>query len=200
MTERIGMILGSVRRKLKKFNQEGMEDQDLLDAGNRIQDDIFLKADIDRKFDIALVGEQEAYDMADEDTFEISNKMNSWEEDMEFVPQSQWNTYRLVTGLSYPYYLTIFARQLYVAPIPTSAWVASDSPIITLWGKQKKTIVPMDENTDPELPTIFDNAIIAGICKEYESVFLGEYIMYLNDAKDTYNNPKLGMEPPDAQW
>lgn len=200
MTERIGMILGSVRRKLKNYKQEGLEDPDLLDAGNRIQDDIFMKADIDRKFDIALVGGQEAYDMADEDTFEIDNKMNSWEEGMEFVPKIEWETYRLVTGMTYPYYLTIFARHLYVAPIPEAAWVASDSPIITLWGKQKKTIVPMDENTDPEVPTIFDNAIIAGICKEYESVFLGEYLMYLNDAKDTYNNSKLGILTPDAQW
>jgi len=200
MTERIGSIIGSVRRKLKNYKQEGLEDQDLLDAGTRIQDDIFLKAEIDRKFDIALVGDQEAYDMADEDTFEIDNKMNSWEESMEFVARSEWETYRQVTGLSYPYYLTIFARHLYVAPIPTSAWVASDTPIITLWGKQKKTMVPMDENTDPELPTIFDNAIIAGICKEFELIFLGEYIMYLNDAKDTYNNSKLGILTPDAEW
>jgi len=200
MNERVGTILGRVRRKLKTFKQDNLEDPDLLDAGNEIQDDIFNRADIERKFDIALVGGQESYDLADEETFEYLNLMLSWEGQWEFVPNSEWEKYKLVEGLEVPYYFTIFGRKLYIAPIPTASWVASDTPVIEVWGRQKKTLVPMDENTDPELPSIFDNAITLGICKEYDKVFLGEYLMVVEDTISTYNNKKLGILTPDADW
>lgn len=202
MTERIGTILGRVRRKLKVFHQgENFEDPDLLDAGNEVQDKIFLEADIDRKFEIALEGDKETYDLADSETFEISTMIQSWNEaTWEFVPSSEWDKYRDTDAYSYPHYFTIFGRELHVSPIPNAAWVSENSPIITVWGKQKKTIVPMDENTDPELPDIFDNAIVSGICVEFDLVYLGGYYESLNAAITTYNNGKQGIVNPDCEW
>jgi hypothetical protein len=199
MTLRIGTILGRVRRKLKNLNQADIQDEDLLDSGNEVQDDIFLEADVERKFDLALVGEQEKYQLADESTFEILNIIVSWEGDTRFVPNSEWSKYRQATA-TYPYWLTIFGQELHISPLPTSAWVASDNPIMEFWGRQKKTIVPMDENTDPELPDIFDNAIVLGICKEYDEKYLDDYLDAREKAITAHNNKKLGIEPPECEW
>jgi len=200
MTHRIGTILGRVRRKLQTMNQSlAVEDPDLLDAANEIQDEILLKADIERKFDIALVGDQETYPLADESTFELLNTIVSWEGCTEFVPNSELNQYRKATA-DYPYWLTIFGQELHIAPIPTGAWVASDNPIIQFWGRQKKTIVPIDEQTDPELPDIFDNALVEGICKQFDLVFLAAYIEARDEAITTYANKKLGIQPPTCEW
>jgi hypothetical protein len=199
MTLRIATILGRVRRKLISYNQSKIEDEDILDAGNEIQDDILLEADIERKFDIALVGEQEKYPLADESTFEILNTILSWTGAVQFVPNSEWNYYRTDTG-NFPCWFTIFGQELHIAPIPTSAWVASDIPIIECWGRQKKTIVPIDENTDPELPDIFDNALVLGICKEFDEKYLDDYLDAREKAITAYNNKKLGIQPPECEW
>lgn len=199
MTHRVGTILGRVRRKLKELNQADIQDEDLLDSGNEVQDDIFLEGDIERKFDIALVGDQEKYPLANEATFEILNIIISWRGATKFVPNNEWNKYRKATG-SYPYWLTIFGQELHIAPIPTSAWVSTDTPIMEFWGRQKKVIVPMDEQTDPELPDIFDNAIVLGICKEYDEKFLDDYLDAREKAITAYFNKKLGIQPPECEW
>jgi len=204
MTDRMGLILGRVRRKLKTLNQNTVEDDELIDAGNEKQEEILQRADIETKFEVTLVGGQETYEIMDDNTFEIVTTILSWtpetEAFYEWVPYAEWDKYRDNDSLSYPYYFSIFGQNLHVSPKPTAAWVASDTPTIEFSGRLKKPIEPMDEDTDPELPVIFDNALVLGIVSEFMPEVKPEYYAALDLAIETYNNKKLGIVTPDCDW
>lgn len=199
MTDRVGEIIGRIRRKLKTYKQTSLEDPDILDALNEISDEIFMYADIETKITVTLVGDQEEYDFAAVEAFEVLNTMPSWEEGWQFVPNSEWEIYKQAEG-SYPYYMTIFDQALHLAPIPTTDWVTEDAPTIEFWGHQKKRLTAITESVDPELPDIFDRALVFGVCKEYDERFMGDYLAAREEAITTYQNKKLGIQPPDPEW
>lgn len=194
MNSRNQLILSRVRLALKRLNQAAEEDEVLYDYATEVQDDIFLKCDIEKPFEIILLQNVADYDFAAENKLNIKAIEPSWGGLFEKVSQADWHKYKDITG-NRPCYYSIFDQRMYVAPVPK---LTTDKLIIK--ASQVKTIVPIDENVPPELPDIFDNVIVYGICKKYDQVFLGSFLEKLADAREKYDNPTEQLIVPDATW
>ena len=186
--------MSRVRLALKRLNQTAEEDEVLMDYATEVQDDIFLKCDIEKSFEIILIQNVAEYDFAAENKLNIKAIEPSWGGLFEKVSQYEWKNYKDATG-ERPSWYSIFDNRMFVAPVPK---LTTDKLMIK--ASQVKTIVPIDDVVPPELPDIFDNVIVYGICKKYDQVFLGSFLEKLADAKEKYDNPTEQIIVPDATW
>ena len=194
MNSRNELLLSRVRLILSRVNQASVEDELLFDAATIVQDEMFIEASIERKFDIIIKPGKDKYSFADEHTLDINRIGLNWQGVFEVVENSQWNKYEEVTG-PHPAYGTIFAQELHIVPLPTL-----NNDIITIWGEQLKTINQVSENVPPELPQLFDTALLYGICAHYHADFTNKHLDLLAKAITRYENKLYTLPVPNADW
>ena len=194
MNKRNELLLSRARLILRKNNQKAIENDELFDIATIVQDDIFLSASIENSFQIIIKPGKDIYAIADESTLNINRININWEGRFELVENSEWNKYKNTTG-AHPAFGTIFAQELHIVPKPTL-----NNDIITIWGEQIKTITPISENVPPELPILFDNALLFGIISHLIVDYSPKYLDVLDKAIERYENKTYTLPVPDASW
>lgn len=168
---------------------------DLFDAANVVQNEIFATGDIERSFEIILKKDKEAYDFIKEECLVIIKLLPGWSGGkIEWIPNTKWDEYRGLTG-NHPVAATIFGRKLYLAPIPINS-----NDTIEIWGYQTKINVKMDKDVSPELDETFDDALMWGICTQFEPSFFEKYQMELGKQLNNLNLKKQDLADPEWTW
>jgi len=191
MIERNDEIFADVKLQLKSppLNNE------LFRAANRIQNEIFASGDIERPFEIILKKGVGSYNFIKQECLVIIKVLPSWENGkIKWVPNTKWDEYKSLTGEN-PAYATIFARKLYLAPIP----VKSDDTL-TIWGYQTKVNVKMDKDVPPELDEAFDDTLMWGICTQFDASFFEKYQLELGKILNNLNMKKRSIADPEWSW
>ncbi len=156
-------ILSKVRLNLKQIDIENLQNEEIFRKGKRIVRDLLRELKpVEKEFIIVTVIDQEAYDFADEKTLDIILVKTSWTDYDLYIVDNNWFQGVTTSGATYPKYMTIFNSKAYLRPFPASA-----GDIITVWAYQTDAILNIDNNTPPETPEYLDEAIILGICSQY---------------------------------
>lgn len=193
MNDRINLLYYRVRRLLKQFNQNHLEDDEILDLANKVQDDIFINCSIEKTFRIVLKKGITNYDFADESALNIKRITPSWTGSLTRVAAIKWNDYKDVQcGLP-----TYFA---FVGPEFVTNNVLQDNLFVEFLAEQVKGIIPIDENTPPELPEIFDTALVYGILAELTPDAEVKYLDARNTAESRFNNVSNDILTPECEW
>lgn len=193
INDRNALILSRVRQGLKQFNQNRLEDDEIYDLANQVQDDIFGTCDIPKEFKIILKKGQTDYDFTDESALSILKVTPSWSGTLERVKFIEWDNYKdIQTGL--PVYYTILGQTLKISK------PMLDNLFISFAGYQLKTIVPMDDEIIPEIPTVFDNALVYGILAKLTADAEAMYITLRDKASSRFNNPNKNLIPNECSW
>lgn len=168
---------------------------EMFRAANRVQNEIFATGDIERSFEIILEKDVEIYDFIKQECLVIITILPSWENGkITFRPNTKWAEYRDLTG-AHPDSATIFGRRLYLSPIP----ISSDDKL-EIWGYQTKVNVKMDSDVGPELDETFDDALMWGICTQFNSSYLEKYQFELGRQLNNLNLKKQSIEDPEWTW
>lgn len=168
---------------------------DLFDAANLVQNEIFASGDIERSFEIILIEGKEDYDFIDQECLIIIKVLPSWSGGkIYWQPNTKWDEYRGLTG-NYPDAATIFGRKLYLSPIP----IASDDKL-EIWGYQTKLNEKMDKDNPPELSETFDDALMWGICSQFDASHIEKYHYELGRQLGNLNLKKQSLADPEWTW
>jgi hypothetical protein len=162
-------IVSRVRRKLGEVDISNIPDLEIYELAQEVQNNILNAVRPEINFSILLVPGQEAYLFPDETTVQISSVLPSWQYGhIEFVPQADWKQYRdMASGsVGNPFHATIFARTMYLSPVPQSCSVPPAASI-EFWAHQVASDVPILASGSI-LPRVLDTTLILGICAEYE--------------------------------
>lgn len=163
MNDRNKEILTDIRRNLNQLSQQTLRDGQLFNDCNRIQKRImFVTHCIERQFKIVLKPGKEDYDILNEKIIKINKWFTSWDYDILYKDNYEWEKYRQLSGTR-PEYMTIFGGKIYFSPIPT---LSGDT--VSIWANQIGVITPMDNDTEPELQEICDEALVYGVCQLYD--------------------------------
>lgn len=164
-------------------------------AINRVQNEIFTTGDIERSFDIILEKGVSAYNFIEQGCLVIIKLFTSWKNGrIDWKPNTKWDEYKDLTG-AFPSYATIFARELYLAPVP----IRSDDKI-TIWGYQTKLDTKMDDEVPPELDEAFDHIMMWGTCAQFDTSFNDKYITERDKMLNNLNIKKQSIEDPEWAW
>lgn len=173
MDARVNDIVTQVRENLNEIGIQNIKNLDIYRKGRRVEQDIIneLKP-IERSVEILTVADQEDYDFLDAASIDIKLFKTSWDEDIELKSNLKFQEIS-TTGYQYPQYATIFNRIISFRPIP-----ANDDDIITVWCYQTEPILNIEDNIAPEIPKYLDDALILGICAQYDFDKFGQRYEY----------------------
>jgi len=189
---RVLEIVSQVRLNLKQIGVKNLQEDEIYRKGKKIVRDLLRELKpIEKEFIIVTVKDQEAYDFADEKTLHIKLLITSWTDYDLYIVDNNWFQGVTTTGATYPKYMTIFNHKAYLRPFP-----ANDGDIITVWAYQTDAILNIDDNTPPETPEYLDEAIILGICsqynkKEYQLDYEMEKERWKGEVHKKHSQPKI---------
>ena len=164
MNDRVKGILSDVRLNLKEVSVANIQDGEIFDAAGKVQNDILLRlGGVERSFKVKLTLNQIDYDFANENTYDFNNFFTSWNGELIYKKNIEWNEYKHLNG-EHPLYFTIFASKLYFSPKPSSS-----DDYVEFWGTQYAVINDMDADVEPEIPKVCDDALILGICARFNA-------------------------------
>lgn len=167
MTDRVNEIISQIRYNIGELSN-AVQKGELYNKINRVQSQIMLRTGcLERNFDIVLKKDVQSYDILPESVLVIDKLFTSWKSDLRY--QTNWAKYKDIAG-QHPFYYTIYADKIYFAPIPVN-----DNEIVTVWGRQIGAVNKVDDETDPEIPSVCDEAIIAGVTAMYNPDYINVY-------------------------
>lgn len=187
MNDRSNKILSQVRLRLGQTSTDDLKNKQIYNIADYIQTDIMLNTEcVEKEFTVYTKAQVESYSFADEETLLIKSYETSWNGNLVYKSQSFWN--ELPTTGGYPVYYSIFDRKIYFRPFPQR-----DDDIITIKAYQTKTIIRMDDDIEPEIPSYADRCLIFGICSEFlPDRFLQMYLELRNQVAINAHN-KIGV-------
>lgn len=173
MNSRVADITSQVRLELGQIGVQDLQDGEIHRKMKRVIRDILRDIKpIEKKITITTVEDQEAYDISDEGVLLLKPGTieTSWELSLRYVDNISYHDYS-TTGSDYPSYMTLMNNSVYLRPIPGNA-----GDTIDFWAYQTDSLVDIDEDTPPEIPEYLDEAIILGVCAQYNrDKFLMDY-------------------------
>ena len=189
-------IESQVRLNLAQIGVQNIQAGEIHRKAKRVVRDLIIDLKpIEREITITTVEDQESYDLEDEKALLPKVIETSWDESMYFVDNTTYKTLS-TTGNDYPVYMTFFNRQAHLRPIP-----GSDGDIITLWAYQTDALMDVGENTAPETPEYLDEAIILGICAQYnKKEFQLDYEMEKKKWRSAPHLKHVSSKQVKAQW
>lgn len=196
MDERVTDIVSEVRSRLSELHKQNIQNDEIYRKANKIQRELLrdLKC-VEKDFRIDLKNGVEEYDFYDEQTLDIKQFTPSWDGKLERKRNQDWNDLS-TTGSSYPLWVTIFRDQLYLRPIP-----ASDDLSVTVWAYQTNIINKMDDDIPPETPDICDDAIILGVCAEFDKQrYFDEYLMAKESLRKQFHRKDSLIRQRKSNW
>lgn len=190
---RVLTLMYRVRRLLKQFNQNHLEDDEILDLANKVQDDIFLNHNIEKTFRILLKKNQTRYDFASEAALNIKRISPNWNGTLTRVAANKWDNYKDIQE-GYPLYFTFEGTEF------VTNKVLQDNLYVEFLAEQVKGIVQIEENIPPELPEIFDTALVYGIIAELTPDAEAKYIDARITAANRLNAVSNDILTPECEW
>jgi hypothetical protein len=176
MDIRVANILGQIRLNLKQISIQNIVDGELFYQCNEAQRQILLETlCLEKTFDIQFQAGISEYDFFDENTINIKKIFTSWQGNIKYVLNIDWEKYKYTTG-SNPYYCTIFSNKIYFAPIPQASTDTAE-----IWAYQTDIIDEMTVDISPEVPRICDRAIVSWVTAQYteDQRYYAEYLRQL---------------------
>lgn len=172
MDQRIHDIVSEIRSRLSEIHKQNIQNDEIYRKANKIQKELLseLKC-VEKEFEVQLLTGVEDYDFYDEQTLDIKSFHPSWEGTLERKRNQDWDS--LSSTGSNPCWVTIFSNKLYFKPVPEN-----NDNTVKVWAYQTGLIYPMDDDIPPEVPDLCDDAIILGVCKEFNREnFIEDYMM-----------------------
>lgn len=195
MDQRVKDILSQVRLNLKEVDVSAIQDEEIYRKANKIQKELLSEFKcVEKDFRIDLLDGVEDYDFYDEQTLDIKSFHPSWEGTLERKRNQDWDA--LSSTGSNPCWVTIFNNKLYFKPIPAS----NDNHVI-VWAYQTGLIYAMDADIPPETPDICDEAIILGVCKEYDRQnFIEDYMLERERLRKLFHRKDSLIRTKKSNW
>lgn len=181
-------IVSQVRLNLNQLSTQELKDTHIYRKADRVQRKLMreLKC-VEKEFQIDLISGVEDYDFIDEKTLDVKLIMPSWDGPLTYKPNVEFTEYP-IDGTTRPIYWTIFDHKVYFRPYPT---ITDD--YVKLWIIQNDVIYPMDADIPPETPAYCDDAVILGICAEYDPKnWKAEYIEELETLRKNIHSKFIG--------
>lgn len=170
MDSRVADIVSQIRLNLRQVDVSDIVNGDIYGKAKRVQGDIMLRTRcLEKSFILELTEDVDYVDFTDEKSLHIVKITPSWDCEFSVVPPIKFDDYKDDTDTS-NVHITFFARKLWIRPIPTSS-----GDTITLWGYQTSPLLDVDDDTAPEIPEECDDALILGICAQYDPRFKADY-------------------------
>lgn len=170
MDSRVADIVSQIRLNLKQVDVADIQNGDIYGKAKRVQGDIMLRTKcLEKEFILELQSGMEYVDFSDYKSLQIFRISPSWNCDLTVVSPLQFEEYKNDTDPS-NVHIAFFNRRLYIRPIPTTS-----GNIIIVWGFQTNPLIDMDDDMPPEVPEECDDALILGICAQYDKSFKAEY-------------------------
>lgn len=191
-------IQSQVRTNLEQIGVQNIQPKEIYRKMKRVIRDILRDVKpIEKKITITTVDGQEAYDISDEGALLLKpgTIQTSWELSLHYVDNISYNDYS-TTGNDYPSYMTLMNRSVYLRPIP-----GNDGDTIDFWAYQTDSLVDIDEDTAPETPEYLDEAIILGVCAQYNrDKFLLDYENEKNKWKAPVHQKVVSGKQTKTNW
>ena len=173
-------LASRVRLKVGIEDNSKLRDKYIWELASSVQNNIFARIRPPTTFSISLVNNQTVYPFPDENTIDILSVQTSWNGNITFFPITEFNATHSYNSSgsvanSYPVDASIFGRQIYLWPYPTS------SGTITFFARQIATNQFITEGYDSSLPSWFDRALIYGTCAEIDPVYIPLYEKEIED-------------------
>lgn len=188
MDQRSADIISQVRLNLSEISDDLLKDGYIYRKADRVQRKLMreLKC-VEKEFQIDFAIGVEEYDFIDEKTLDVKLVIPSWEGELIYKPNVEFVTLP-TDGANYPVYWTIFDHKVYFRPYPASL----DN--VKIWIIQNDVIYQMDDDIPPETPKYCDDALILGICAEYDPKnWKAEYVEELETLRKNIHVKFIGQ-------
>ena len=166
-------ITSQVRANLEQISVKNVQDKEIYRKMKRVIRDILRDVKpIEKQITITTVEDQEAYDLSDEGILIIKpgTIVTSWDLALYYVDNISYYE-KSTTGSDYPTYMTLINNEVLLRPIP-----GNSGDTIDFRAYQTDSLVDIDADTAPETPEYLDEAIILGVCAQYNrDRFLMDY-------------------------
>lgn len=190
---RLRLIRSRINLKLKELNLEEVELYELDDKIQQALDEMIGELRPEAWLNIPLKIGQEKYPVSNciirkgiRTNFNASFEMYEWE------------TFELLSLSGLPTAGSINAGYLFVKPIPTA-----DNLNLTLPVNLIKSTIPISDINAPELPEIFDSALIYKVLANKfpkPNEFEADYYMNFRTAKTNYYTKDTFQRVPECNW
>lgn len=185
--ERIKDLVSQIRINLKQESTEQLGDKEIFRKLDRVQRKLMreLKC-VEKEFQIDFIVNVEEYDFIDEKNLDIKVVIPSWEGELIYKPVTDFFNYA-TDGDTTPLYWTIFNHKVYFRPYPQ----ALDN--VKILALQTDVINKVDGDIPPETPEYCDEALILGVCAEYEpEKYKADFIYELESLRKNVHTKFIG--------
>ena len=162
---RSNKLFGQIKRTLrnKKYPEDAFQPNEIYDSLRSAQEQIFARINFERKYSLSLLANTENYLLSSlvntDGRIYIKDiksfvRPTSWRYPLEYINSVRWEIEKKgIRHAPQPVIATMFNNSLYLYPAPTVADTLTVDAILFL------PETDIDKNTDPELTTVWDEAL-----------------------------------------
>ena len=165
----------NIRRRLNKLSKDELSDYEIFDKCNQVQRDIMLRTRcVNYIEEIQTVSGQQTYTL---ENVSLLKAVIPNEGQLVMLGINDISKYAEFDQNGTPKYYVYNGNKIYLAPIPT------ESLYISFVGFKLSPSEQMSHDTEPEIPSIYDEALEYGVCSKYDPNYLQLYEKMLDDYK-----------------